>query len=150
MKATFSFSGCSCGCTPGSYITIKSDTKDGLIYGIADTALDHSVYGDNPFRKCHWKVEDGDITDQEILKMANKIREIERKISKKEEKRDKPFSPPYSTLRKDTFPLSNKQLKINEEECIKHKLAQKGWQKEIDKLKAQKSRLYKEYERESH
>lgn len=80
MEINCSFHGCSCGCTSGSYITVKGEEPD-IYIAIAEWAKEYLTHGSSIFRKLS-------IPDQskEILttynELANQKDELEREIEK--------------------------------------------------------------------
>lgn len=144
MEARVNFYGCSCGCTPGTTKVIKSETREGLLYGLANTILNYRTYGENPYRKCHWEVTDAPstpISNQEITELANKLFALEEQIRNKETELNKTFKPIYSTSSEE-YPLTPEQEIINKKALNVFLIEQGIIKEEIKELQKQKASFY--------
>jgi len=147
MKASIHFGGCSCGCTPSQDKTITSNTREGLIYGIADNILNYRVYGSNPYRKCYWKILEGEqIDEKEIYAMADKLYAMEEQIHAKERELEGAFQAPYIATYEGTYPLTEEQKNINKAEHDKYLLKKEEIKKEIDEIRRQKASFYVDFD----
>lgn len=145
MEAKVNFYGCSCGCTPCTTKIITSETREGLLYGLANTILDYRVHGGNPYRKCNWHFIDEpstSISDQEITNLAEKIFAIEEEIRNKELSIKKNFNPIYTTSSPNEYPLTPEQEMANKNAHDAFLKAQEAVKEEIKELEKQKASFY--------
>ena len=80
MDMTATFSGCSCGCTPSSRLTVRGHRND-VIKRLAMFYFDFAVDGDNPYNKiwCHDLCNED---EADVEKLADELRGIEKKMRK--------------------------------------------------------------------
>lgn len=145
MEARVTFYGCSCGCTPAETKVISSETREGLLYGLANTILDYRVYRINPYQKCDWCFVDeppAPISDQEITDLAEKIFAIENEIRNKELSIKKNFNPIYTTSSPNEYPLTPEQEMANKNAHDAFLKEQEKVKEEIKELEKQKASFY--------
>ena len=113
LKATISFDGCSCGCTPSRFYRIEEETLDRLYDECARIFYINRIHGDNPYRKVTAILRVPNSSREEIIKRADIINGLHEKIDEitckmeKLELRTGPFScaPGYN--------LTDEQIAIN-------------------------------------
>jgi hypothetical protein len=146
MQAICRFGGCSCGCTEGETRRIISETREGLIYGTADTMNGYRVRHTNPYRKCDVEVIESDVTYNEIRAMAERLWVYDDKINQLRIEEDKSFYPPYTTNSEKDYPLSDEQLRINNSLKEKHLIRKEEIGNEIVEVNRQKLEFYRDHE----
>ena len=151
MKAKMYFAGCSCGCTPSETYYVTAETREGLIYGVADQMCNYAVYGKDPFRKCYLEsIDPSDIDRNEIRELGLKLFELSKKIhEKKVEYEKKKFKAPYRSSGKK-YPLTDEQIAVNENAKKAFDKDKEEMKKEIDKLKKDQQSFYRDYNTEGH
>ena len=83
IYASVSFSGCSCGCTPGGSLNVSGD-RESVIKRLSDYYSEYSVDGSAPYHKL-W-LSQGDELEGEVKMLADKLNVIKKKIDVWEEK----------------------------------------------------------------
>lgn len=67
----FSFSGCSCGCTPGGNIRVESYDKQETVKALAHLFFNNKVYGTSPYRKCYYEPKED--LESNVIERADRL-----------------------------------------------------------------------------
>lgn len=139
MMVLVDFGGCSCGCTPHEAKEVTSETRDGLIWGLAVVANEYRTRGDKPYAKISFEELPPDITRDEVLALAARLADFDDRMHEKERKIDNTFLLPF--MCREGYQLTPEQNEVNRKAKEDQEARNRAVEAEVAKILEEKLSL---------
>jgi hypothetical protein len=134
MKATFTFSGCSCGCTPYEHQTVISpnDEKE-LVKCAAQWMFDHCTHHSDRYCKTSVKSSDVQELEQKAKVIADRLCELDKNKKTLRSSIEKLYVPVF--MAQKPYEITPEQKQINDAKKIEYEQVKEQNKIALDKIK---------------